>query len=250
MAKRATAHTTTSKSAPSARQQAAQPEGSPAPAIVVVGLGPGRWDDLTIEARSTLDRATSIICRTTRHPTVDALRLRRPGLTIESFDALYETADSFGDLYPAMARRLLDLAVSSSEQPIIYAVPGHPLIGEESVRLLRAQATERGVRVRQIAGLSFVESVCAALDLNPLERNLQLVDATLLAETPAPALMGALLPTCPTLVAQVYNRRLASGAKLALSELYPDDWEVTLVRWAGLTDDERIERLPLYALDR
>ncbi len=149
-----------------------------------------------------------------------------------------------------MARRLLDLAQASSGRPIIYAVPGHPLIGEESVRLLRGLAVEHGARVRLVAGLSFVEPVCAALDLNPLERDLQLVDATLLAETPAPALMGAILPTRPALVAQVYNRRLASGVKLALSELYPDDWEVTLVRWAGLPDDEQVDRLPLYALDR
>ena len=231
---------------------------APQPSVIVVGLGPGRWEDLTIEARDVLERAPRLLVRTTRHPTVDALRERRPELTIDSFDALYDEAPSFATLYPTMARRLLELATAAAAQaadgvapePIIYAVPGHPLIGEESVRLLRGEAAARGVGVRLVAGLSFVEPVCAALDLNPLERDLQLVDATLLAETPAPAQMGALLPTRPALIAQVYNRRLASGVKLALSELYPDDWEVTLVRWAGMPDDERVERLPLYALDR
>lgn len=227
------------------------------PNVLVVGLGPGRWEDLTIAARDILERAPRLLVRTTRHPTVDALRERRPDLAIDSFDALYDEAPSFAALYPTMAQRLLDLATNAAPvgdgaepKPIIYAVPGHPLIGEESVRLLRGEATARGVGVQLIAGLSFVEPVCATLDLNPLERDLQLVDATLLAETPAPALMGALLPTRPALIAQVYNRRLASGVKLALSELYPDDWEVTLVRWAGMPDEERVERLPLYALDR
>ncbi len=136
------------------------------------------------------------------------------------------------------------------DESLIYATPGHPLIGEESVRLLLEQARERGVTSRIIGGLSFLEPVCAALGLNPLERDLQLLDATLLAATPAEAVMGALTPTKPALIAQVYNRRLASGVKLALGELYPDDWEVTLIRWAGIPEREEIRRLPLVELDR
>jgi len=52
------------------------------------------------------------------------------------------------------------------------------------------------------------------------------------------------------MVAQVYNRRVAGGVKLALSELYPDDWEITVVRWAGMPEQEAIERMPLVDLDR
>ena len=47
--------------------------------IVVVGLGPGRWDDLTVEAQAVLDAAPAVIVRTERHPTVDALRNRAGG---------------------------------------------------------------------------------------------------------------------------------------------------------------------------
>ena len=219
--------------------------------IVVVGLGPGAWDDLTLAARETLEGASQIVCRTLRHPTVDTLRERRPDLALDSFDALYDRAPNFADLYPAMAQRLLTMADElPAGDELVYAVPGHPLIGEESVRRLREDAAAHGVTVRIVAGLSFLEPVCAVLDLNPLERDLQLVDATLLTQTPAEALMGALLPTKPALIAQVYNRRLASGVKLALGELYPDDWQVTLVRWAGMPAQEEIVRLPLYELDR
>ena len=165
--------------------------------------------------------------------------------------SLYETASDFAELYPRMAQRLLDEAAAlPPDESLIYATPGHPLIGEESVRLLLEQARERGVAARIIGGLSFLEPVCAALGLNPLERDLQLLDATLLAATPAEAVMGALTPTKPALIAQVYNRRLASGVKLALGELYPDDWEVTLIRWAGIPEREEIRRLPLVELDR
>ena len=215
--------------------------------IVVVGLGPGRWDDLTIEARDLLLSAPGVLCRTLRHPTVDALRERRPGLAIESFDALYDSADSFAALYPAMVEELLSRA--TQVEPVIYAVPGHPLLGEESVRLLRSEAPARGIKVRVVAGLSYLEPVCAALGLDPLERDLQLLDATRLADVSLAAMMGALLPTRPALIAQVYNRRLASGVKLALGEIYPDDWEVALVRWAGMPE-ERVERRALAELDR
>ena len=219
--------------------------------IVVVGLGPGRWEDLTLEARDVLEHAPFIICRTLRHPTVDALRARRPDLLLDSFDALYESAPSFAHLYPLMVEQLLERAAAQPDDtPLVYAVPGHPLIAEESVRHLRLLAPERGVRVRIVAGLSFLEPVCEALGLDPLERDLQLLDATLLADIPAPAMMGTVLPTHPALVAQVYNRRLLSGVKLALGELYPDDWEVAIVRSASLPGEESVERVPLAELDR
>jgi len=220
-------------------------------AIVVVGLGPGRWEDLTLEARDALEAAPAVICRTLRHPTVDALRERRPDLTLDSFDPLYERAESFAALYPQMADLLLERAAALAEgEVLVYAVPGHPLIAEESVRHLRQRAPERGIAVRIVPGLSFVEPVCAALGVDPLERDLQLLDATLLADVSSPALMGELLPTHPALIAQAYNRRLLSGVKLALGELYPDDWEVAVVRWAGMPGRETVERVPLAELDR
>ncbi|MFI5274140.1 MAG: SAM-dependent methyltransferase, partial [Ktedonobacterales bacterium] len=137
--------------------------------IVVVGLGPGRWEDLTIAARDILESAPRVVFRTLRHPTVDALRARNASLAVESFDALYEQAESFAQLYPQMADRLYILAAERPDsQPLIYAVPGHPLIAEESVRYLRLHAPEHGVVVRIVPGLSFIEPVSDALDVDPL----------------------------------------------------------------------------------
>ncbi len=219
--------------------------------IVVVGLGPARWEDLTLEARDTIAAASKIICRTLRHPTVESLVTFRPDLSIDSFDELYESSSSFGELYPQMVERLLaESAVLPSGQSLIYAVPGHPLIAEESVRLLRSRARQLGANVRVVSGLSFIEPVCTALELDPLENHLQLLDATLLADMPASSLMGVILPTHPVMIAQAYNRRLAGGVKLALAELYPDDWEVSVVRWAGVADAETVTRMPLVELDR
>jgi tetrapyrrole methylase family protein/MazG family protein len=222
-----------------------------ASSITVVGLGPGRWEDLTLEVGGILAQAKVVICRTERHPTVDALRRRRPDLAIETFDHLYESAGSFKELYPAMVEKLLARAAEVPPgETLVYAVPGHPMVAEESVRLLRQRGAEQGFAVRVVAGLSFIEPVCSALDFDPLQNDLQLVDATTLANIPAAGLMGAILPTRPVIVAQAYNRRLAGGVKLALSELYPDDWEIAMVRSAGLEEDQTIRRLPLMELDR
>src|SRR5258707_10094588 len=68
--------------------------------VIVVGLGPGRWEDLTIEAQGVLLRASAIVFRTLRHPTVEAFHAHRPQVALESFDALYDAAEGFAALYP------------------------------------------------------------------------------------------------------------------------------------------------------
>ncbi len=218
--------------------------------IIVVGLGPGRWDDLTLEAQRVLETAERVVVRTTRHPTVEALLARRPELAVEAFDTLYERSETFDALYPEMAQRLLALAAGMPPgMPLVYAVPGHPLIAEASVLALRERAPAVGIVVRLVPGLSFLEPVSDALDLDPLARDAQLVDATRLAGLSGSRLGGEILPTHPLLIAQAYSRRLLSGVKLALLELYPEEWEVAVVRWAGLPE-QTVERVPLVELDR
>lgn len=133
---------------------------------------------------------------------------------------------------------------------MIYAVPGHPLIGEASVQLILHMARAQKLSTTIVAGLSFLEPVCTLLELDPFEAGLQLVDATNLAALRTDEIAGKIIPTSPLLVAQVYNRRLASAVKLALSECYPDEWPVKLVRAAGVDSEETLIEMPLYELDR
>ncbi len=220
-------------------------------AITIVGLGPGRLSDLTLRARSLFAQAAAneriVYFRTTIHPTVEPLKAEIPNLQIESFDRLYDASDDWETLYGRIAEELCALA---GQEPVIYAVPGHPLIGETSVRRVLKLAHERGLGTEIVAGLSFLEPVCAALALDPLEAGLQIVDATVLASLGADEIAGKLIPTLPLLVAQVYNRRLASAVKLALGELYPDEWSVKLVKAGSDDGDETVIEQPLYELDR
>ena len=225
--------------------------------ITIVGLGPGQWSDLTLQAHTVLTEAAAdnktVYFRTIIHPTVEPLKAEIPDLLIESFDHLYDESSNWDMLYQQIAEEICMLA---EQQPVIFAVPGHPLIGEASVQRVLALARARGLSTNIVAGLSFFEPVCTALELDPLETGTQIVDATTLAALTRDEIAGKIIPTLPLLVAQVYNRRIASAVKLALSELYPDEWRVKLVTAAltstGNTEDrhEAVIEIPLYELDR
>lgn len=221
------------------------------PAITILGLGPGSWDDLTIQARTVLERAarehTPVCFRTLVHPTVEPLKAAFPDLRLSSFDDFYDESDNWEKLYQSITESVCEQA---ERQPIIYAVPGHPLIGELTVQLLLTQARQRGLSTRIVAGLSFLEPVCSALELDPFTLGAQIIDATALAGLGHEEIAGKLIPTTPLLVVQVYNRRVASAVKIALGECYPDNWPVRLVRAAGVDSAEAVIDMPLYELDR
>lgn len=221
------------------------------PAITILGLGPGGWDDLTIAARAVLAQAeqkqTPVYFRTLIHPTIEPLKANFPALHIESFDDFYDASENWEKLYQSITDTVCEIA---ARQPMIYAVPGHPLIGEFTVQLLLKQARLRGLSTCVIAGLSFLEPVCTALEMDPFTLGAQIIDATALAGLAHEELAGKLIPTTPLLVVQVYNRRVASAVKIALGECYPDEWPVKLVRAAGVDSGESVTDLPLYELDR
>jgi tetrapyrrole methylase family protein / MazG family protein len=243
------------------------------PQIVAVGLGPGAWEHVTLQARELLSGARTIYLRTRTHPTADHLPAH---LDVHTFDHLYERESSFSTIYRAIAEELVSIALESAK-PVIYCVPGHPLVGEASVRHLRALCDERGVGLRFVAGLSFLEPVCTALGLDPLERGLQVVDGTELAsygETPhdpdtgeeqepflfspytlpvSPEAYGALSGIStqyPLLLCQVYSDRVASACKLALMERYGEAHPVRIVLNAGVPEIARVIDTTLAEVDR
>ncbi len=243
--------------------------------IIVAGLGPGAWEQVTLEVKALLDNASTVYLRTLTHPTADHLPQH---LDVRTFDYLYERETRFEEIYRQIAEELLRLAASDEAKPIIYCVPGHPAVGEASVRYLRAMGRERAVEIKLVAGLSFIEPVCTALSIDPLEHGLQIVDGTELAgygeqSGPAaesaeadehflfspyslpiepasfPALAG-LSPMYPVLLCQVYNDRVASACKLMLMERYPDEHPVTVVLNAGVPGREAVIQTTLADMDR
>jgi tetrapyrrole methylase family protein/MazG family protein len=128
-------------------------------------------------------------------------------------------------------------------QGVIYAVPGHPLVGESTVTRILARAEQIGLPVQIVSSGSFITPILVSLGLDALS-GLQIADATDLAAQYHPALN----PDQPAIVGQLYSRELASEVKLTLMNQYPDDYLVKLMHAAG-TAEERIETIPLHELD-
>ena len=215
--------------------------------ITVIGLGPGDAALRTVGAQRALDAADRIVLRTQEHPGIADVVSDARSTTC---DDIYERADGFDEVYPAIARRVIELANTGAN--VVYAVPGHPRFAERSVILLRKLAAEQGILVAVLDAVSFVDVTASAVDSDPIDAGMQIVDAQYLAAVADMEPFGAgslgVNPAQPLLVAQLYNQAMAAAAKLALGRVYPDEHPVTLVRAAG--DGETTRTVPLAQLDR
>jgi tetrapyrrole methylase family protein / MazG family protein len=222
---------------------------APASRITVVGLGPGNPELRTVGTQRVIDAADRIILRTRIHPGLGDLAAD-PRVT--DCDDLYESAADFDELYPAIAQRVLSSARAGEN--VVFAVPGHPRIGEKSVPLVEAGARDLCIPVDVLDAVSFVDTAVGAVRTDPLAEGLQVADAEVLAATVSadPFASGrlGLDPTRPLLIGQLYNRDLASATKIALSRVYPDEHAVILVRAAGVSGSEAARNVSLHVLDR
>ena len=207
--------------------------------ITVVGLGPGAPGLLTREAWDVLTGADEVYLRTARHPTAAGLPA---SLRVHSFDAVYERCDAFDQVYETIAAQVVELG--RRPQGVIYAVPGHPRVGEATVARILELAEAGGLSVRLVAGLSFIEPALDALGIDALD-GLQVADAIDIAARHHPPLD----PDRAVLLAQLHSRSLASDVKLTLMNQYPPEHTVKLVHAAG-TGDARVVTLPLAEMDR
>lgn len=205
--------------------------------ITIVGLGPGAFGLLTVDTLERLNGSDKLLLRTAKHPTVPELEKR--GICYQSYDYVYEEKPTFDEVYQTIAEDCVRLALEGEN--IVYAVPGSPLVAEKTVLLIRETAEERGIPLTILPGMSFLEVLYTRLGVDPIE-GVTVLDASDLAKLP-PDLHTSLVVT------QLYNRQVASEAKLSLMELYEDTTEVVLVQNLGLPD-ESIKKLPLFELDR
>lgn len=215
--------------------------------LTIVGLGPGDAKLITREAWEILDGAGEVLLRTRRHPAARGLPAH---LKTTSFDRFYESGADFEAVYA----RIVDAVIARAARgDALYAVPGHPLVGEATTPRLLTRAKAAGIPVRVVAGLSFVEPCLQALaqatpDIDPLD-GLQLCDALDVAALHHPPLN----PDKPALIAQIYSRAIASDVKLTLMNQYAPEHPVRVVNGPDPAHPRRRAAdapLPLHALDR
>lgn len=207
--------------------------------ITLLGLGPGDPALLTRQAWDALQNARAVYLRTRQHPAVAGLP---PHLAVHSFDSLYETGESFEQVYEQIVQQVLELG--RRPDGVLYAVPGDPFTAEATCPEIARRARVAGGSVHVLPGMSFLEPTWRALGRDPFPR-LALADAFELASAHHPPFP----PDFPALIAQIHSRQMASQVKLTLMAHYPDEHPVQLVHAAG-TAAERVEALPLYEIDR
>ena len=204
--------------------------------IHIIGLGAGDLDQLPLGVYKKLKAADNLYVRTEDHPVL--VELAQEDVTFKSFDAVYEKHDTFSPVYEEIAETLIGL---SQQAPVIYAVPGHPLVAEQTVQNLIAAEKQGRCRLAIEGGHSFLDSLFGALRIDPIE-GFQLMDGTEMTSDQVNMAQHLL-------IAQVYDSFSASEVKLTLMEKYPDDYPVTIVTAAG-SAEEVLRTVPLHELDR
>ena len=204
------------------------------PHITVVGLGPAGTDLLGDAAAALLAAPGRAFLRTARHPAATRVEGAR------CFDDLYESSATFDEVYAAIVEVLVAAASAVAPEPVVYAVPGSPLVAERSVELLR---DDDRVEVTLLPALSFLDLAWAALGIDPLAEGVRLVDAAAFGDVAA-------RQSGPFLVAQCWSRHLLSEVKLsAPDEAGPELPRPVILHHLGLPD-EVVTTVDWWELDR
>lgn len=206
--------------------------------IHIAGLGPGAWTSLPIGTYQLLQEGNRIFVRTENHPVVK--ELQKQGISFQSFDKHYDAAENFDLLFNDIVDTLFAAAKEYGE--IIYAVPGHPRIGEQTVQLAIEKAVSANLEIQVGPGHSFLDEFLTRFQVEPAEGML-ILDAGRFHTL-------QLNPSLNTIILQAYNQVIAGDVKVQLMEIYPDDYSVTVARAIGIAGEERLEKVPLYQLDR
>jgi tetrapyrrole methylase family protein/MazG family protein len=207
--------------------------------ITIVGLGTGDENQLTLGVWKKLQKASKLYLRTQDHPMVRILTENQ--VAYETFDAVYEEHDRFEDVYETIASELIRYA-QNLQQEIVYAVPGHPMVAEYTVQLLKQRCPQENITLELLGGESFLDQAFLRFGFDPIE-GFQLLDATSLGRY-------SFNPLLHTIIGQVYDTYTASDVKLGLMEVYPDDYPVVVGHALGIAGQEQLVEVPLYELDR
>jgi tetrapyrrole methylase family protein/MazG family protein len=174
------------------------------PGVIIVGLGPGDPNLLTVEARHVLDAAAEVHTRTARHPALATLPPSTPVIAMDAPPA-------------ALVQELLALA--RRPQGVVYAVPGHPLVGDATAPALMDACRRESLPCRVVAGVGLLETACEALGIDAVAAGVQLIDPL----DPRPD------PGRPALLAPLPGAPLLPALRDTLLDLYPPEHTAVVV---------------------
>ncbi len=188
--------------------------------IVITGLGPGDFDRNPGPVRDLLlDLSRQLILRTRKHPAAEQLALSRDDIVF--CDDLYESCETFEELYSMIADRVID---ASNVGPVVYAVPGGPAIGEFAVREIVARVAD----VEVVPAETFVDAILAEVSYDPFQRGLQILSGHDLVD---PVVLDK-----PTIVGHLDRPEILADVASRLSRVLPESTDVTIFNGIGAAD--------------
>ena len=183
-------------------------------AIIIVGLGPGCSEALTVDASKAL---------------LQASELHLPAGCETSCDidgSIHRCSQSLDVEAANLAGHIVEQAENGAY--VTLGVPGDPTDWQVLLEEIDAVAAPRGIVVRRVPGVSLLSSVLSALGLG-VTRGLFVTTATQLVAKPHPA-FG---PDCPAIVMQLRASSNAGVLQKTLLNQYPSDYRVALVHPPG-----------------
>lgn len=206
--------------------------------IIIIGLGPGNIGSLTLDAVEKISNGNRIYLRTEKHPTIKYFEEKN--IEYKSYDYLYKEKDSLKEVYESITK---DLLKNANKYGIInYCVPGNPILGEKTVSMLMDLKKNGEIDIEIISAMSFIEAIITALGEDTIS-GLKILDGIDFKD-------HNLDINSNNIITHVYSQELASEVKLKLSEVYEDDYEVHIIKAAGVEKEEKIVKVPIYNIDR
>lgn len=201
--------------------------------LTIVGLGFGEKKGITLEAIEKIKSSSNVILRTKHHPTVELLD--EMGIKYKTCDELYEKANNFEELYRSIAKKILE---ESREKDTVYVVPGAPSILESTAFHIIKDEPD----VEIVEAVSFIEP-CVTASKVDIGEGLVMVDAV-------DVNFFNLNPNFNIMITQLWNEFIISDVKLALMEVYGDEYEIEAIYSAGIKGEEEVKKLKVYEMDR
>ncbi|MBM3805606.1 MAG: nucleoside triphosphate pyrophosphohydrolase [Actinobacteria bacterium] len=187
--------------------------------VTIVGLGPGAADSVTRQTLDAINSSQHRYVRTMRHPSAFLVG------DATSFDDEYEKHEKSEDVYRAIAEKLKTEA--EKHRAILYAVPGSPLVLEQTVQHL---LHDESIETVLISAMSFLDVAWQVLRIDPVDAGVRLIDGHRFARLAAGE-------SGPLLVAQCHANWVLSEIKLA-HESATGDEPVVILHHLGLKDQQ------------
>lgn len=187
--------------------------------LKVIGLGYRGIEDLTLKAYKELHQVDKLLVRTNKHPVISYLK--EEGIDFIAFDDLLKKDQDFNQIVNGIFERIKSYLDKNIE--VGYAVPGNPIVGDESINRLLAELSVD--RLEILPGIDSFEL---------LKNNLGLESDDLQVKDSLGFKSEDIAGDQSLLLVNIGNQRVVSRLQEELLEVYPPDYSIQVI---GISED-------------